>query len=171
MSDHPPADPARVERAHFDRAYEENWQAVFRFAAAWTNDRDAAEDIAQDAFVRLWGHRATFDWSEPALPWLLVTARRLAASRFRVLKRLVSFALAGPTVHELTVGDAGSPGVDRWIDARKAMARLTPRERAALVGVGLMGLSTAEVGRALGVSEGAVRALISRARARLGAEA
>jgi RNA polymerase sigma-70 factor (ECF subfamily) len=171
VNDHPQPDPQRIELARFDRTYQENWLDVFRLATAWTNDRDAAEDIAQDTFIRLWRHRGSFDWDRPALPWLLVTARRLAASRFRALRRLITFAVASPTIHELTVGDAGSPGMDRWIDTKKAMARLAPRERTALVAVELIGLSTAEAGDVLGVSDGAVRALISRARRKLGEDA
>jgi RNA polymerase sigma-70 factor (ECF subfamily) len=168
VTDHPQSDP---QRARFDRTYEENWLAVFRLATAWTNDRDAAEDIAQETFIRLWHHRGTFDWEQPALPWLLVTARRLSASRFRILKRLISLAIANPTVRELAISDAAGSVTDRWIDTKRAMARLAPRERTALIGVEVIGLSTAEAGLALGVSDGAVRALISRARRKLGEDA
>ena len=164
-------DPGSTERARFERTYEEDWLAVFRLATAWTNDRDAAEDIAQETFMRLWHHRTTFDWEHPALPWLLVTARHLCASRFRALKRLVSLARANPTVHELAVSDGDRSGTDRWIDTKRAMARLAPRERAALIGVEVIGLSTAEAGLVLGVTDGAVRALISRARRKLGEDA
>ena len=33
----------------YERAFEEHWADVFRFALAWTNDWTAAEDLAQDA--------------------------------------------------------------------------------------------------------------------------
>jgi RNA polymerase sigma-70 factor (ECF subfamily) len=171
LTDDPQAGHPDVERTRFERTYEEGWLAVFRLATAWTNDRDAAEDIAQETFIRLWRNRATFDWSQPALPWLLVTARRLSASRFRTLRRLVSLAHGNPTVHELAVSDAAGSGADRWIDAKRAMARLAPRERTALIGVEVIGLSTAEAGLVLGVTDGAVRALISRARRKLGEDA
>ncbi len=49
------------------------WTPVFRFALALTNDWDVAEDLAQEAFTRLWVHRATVDWERPMLPWLLNT--------------------------------------------------------------------------------------------------
>lgn len=38
-------------------AFERQWEDVFRFALAWTNDWAAAEDLAQDAYLRLWQQR------------------------------------------------------------------------------------------------------------------
>src|SRR5678816_2496049 len=55
----------------YERAFEAHWTDVFRFALAWTNEWTAAEDLAQDAYVRLWNHRDRLDWSRPVLPWLL----------------------------------------------------------------------------------------------------
>jgi len=160
-------DRDQADRARFERTYEENWLPVFRFATAWTNDRDAAEDIAQETFIRLWGHRATFDWDAHALPWLLVTARRLAVSRFRVLRRFLRLTVSEVTVREVAVRDGSTDMPDRWLDTSAALSRLAPRERAALMSVAVLGLSPAETGRVLGTSEGAVRALISRARKKL----
>src|SRR5262245_11101855 len=77
--------------AAFERAYREAWPAVFRFAVAWTNDLSAAEDITQEAFARLWQRRESFDWEQPAEPWLLVATRRLATDRFRRLRRIGRF--------------------------------------------------------------------------------
>ena len=60
---------------------------VYRFALALTNDLAEADDVAQEAFVRLWRTRATIDWTESAVGWLLVAARRVAQDRFRRLAR------------------------------------------------------------------------------------
>jgi DNA-directed RNA polymerase specialized sigma24 family protein len=54
--------------ASFEGAYREAWSAVFRFAAAWTNHLPAAEDIAQEAFARLWQRRTSIDWRQPVVP-------------------------------------------------------------------------------------------------------
>ena len=63
----------------YERAFQTHWGDVFRFALAWTlNDWAAAEDLAQEAFLRLWDHRGDLDWDRPVLPWLLVATRRLA---------------------------------------------------------------------------------------------
>ncbi len=145
----------------YKRAVAEHWTDVFRFALAWTNDWTAAEDLAQDAFLRLWSQRTRLDWSRPVLPWLLVTTRRLATDRFRALKR----RLAAPT-HEATI-DADPALRARWLDVCAALGGLSRLERTALVMTAVQGATYAEAGHTLGTSAGALRAAVSRARAKL----
>src|SRR5262245_1974282 len=114
----------------FDAAFREAWPSVFRFAVAWTNDLHAAEDIAQEAFTRLWDRRDSVDWDQPVIGWLLVVTRRIATDRFR--RRFSPFA--APRVRDL-----GEDGVAAWLDVRAAFGRLSARERAALITVGLLG--------------------------------
>lgn len=143
----------------YDRAYEAHWSDVFRFALAWTNDWAAAEDLAQEAYLRLWNHRTDLDWGRPVLPWLLVTTRRLATDRFRALRRRLL-----PTTQPSTV-DAGTH--DRWLDICKAMADLSPLERTAIVMTAVEGASYDEAALVLGTTAGALRAAVSRARTKL----
>jgi RNA polymerase sigma-70 factor (ECF subfamily) len=143
----------------YARAYEAHWNDVFRFALAWTNDWAAAEDVAQETFVRLWRHGGTFDWDRDVLPWLLVTARRLVADRFRMLRRRLLRHPAPATLDETTA--------DRWLDVQQAMTFLSPLERVSLVLTALEGRDSQEVARLLGTSAGAVRAAASRAREKL----
>jgi len=143
----------------FEQAYATHWRDVFRFAAAWTNDWAAAEDLAQEAFARLWRSRRDVDWDRPVLPWLIVTTRHLATDRFRALRR------------RLLPAPEREPDDDwarvRWLDVRTAMARLSPLERTAIVLTALEGWSYAEAAEALGTSAGALRAAVSRARDKL----
>jgi RNA polymerase sigma-70 factor, ECF subfamily len=143
----------------YERAFEEHWSDVFRFALAWTNDWSAAEDLAQEAYLRLWNQRARLDWSRPVLPWLLVTTRRLATDRFRALRRRLL-----PTSQPATLDQAVQA---RWLDVCAAMAELSPLERAALVMTAVEGATYEEAGRVLGTTAGALRAAVSRARTKL----
>ena len=140
----------------FQRAAEELWTPVFRFALALTNDLSEADDVAQEAFVRLWSRRATIDWGEPVLGWLLVTARRIALDRFR---RLGTAPAAPAGIDAATV--------ERFVDLRSELARLTSTERTAILLSAVEGWSADEIGAALGISAGAVRASASRGRAKL----
>jgi RNA polymerase sigma-70 factor (ECF subfamily) len=155
-------EPQRADaQRRFEHCYESSWLSTFRFALAWTNDWAAAEDLAQEAFLRLWAKRETIDWSRPMLPWLLQVTRRLATDRFRTLRKL------SPLV------DRQSDGLDgyarlRWLDLQAGLSVLTPAQRSALVLVTVLGLDTAEAAVVLGTSENGVRAAISRARKRLG---
>lgn len=145
----------------YERAFDEHWTDVFRFALAWTNDWTAAEDLAQEAYLRLWNHRGRIDWSRPVLPWLLVTTRRLATDRFRVLRR----RLLAPT-HSAPI-DTDPALRTRWLDVSAGMRDLSSLERTALVMTAVQGATYEEAGRALGTSAAALRAAVSRARAKL----
>jgi RNA polymerase sigma factor (sigma-70 family) len=150
----------------FQRAAEELWMPVYRFALALTNDLGEADDVAQEAFVRLWRTRARIDWSESAVSWLLVAARRVAQDRFRRLARELRLRPAPP----VPVGiDATT--VERFVDLRGQLAALTAHERAAILLSSAEGWSTEEIGAALGISDGAVRAAASRGRAKLARDA
>ena len=145
----------------YERAFEEHWTNAFRFALAWTNDWTAAEDLAQDAYLRLWSHRGGLDWNRPVLPWLLVATRRLATDRFRTLRR----RLAAPT-HAAPI-DADPALRTRWLDVSAAMDVLSPLERTALVMTAIQGASYEEAARVIGTTAGALRAAVSRARTKL----
>jgi RNA polymerase sigma-70 factor (ECF subfamily) len=143
----------------FERAFARHWEDVFRFVLAFTNDWGIAEDLTQESFSRLWQSRLTIDWERPMLPWLFVVSRRLAADRFRLLRRRIA-------------GGHSSSGPDeavraRWLDVRLAMGRLSPHERAALVLTTIQGFSYDEAAAALDAAAGAVRAAVSRAQAKL----
>jgi RNA polymerase sigma factor (sigma-70 family) len=145
----------------YERTFQDHWADVFRFALAWTNDWGAAEDLAQDAFLRLWDHRNQLDWERPVLPWLLVTTRRLATDRFRRLRRLVIGTPEGN-------GPDGDPTAQvRWLDVRAAMDDLSPLERTALVMTAVQGATYDEAAAVLGTTAGALRAAVSRARTKL----
>jgi RNA polymerase sigma-70 factor (ECF subfamily) len=149
----------------FQRAAEELWTPVYRFALAMTNDLAEADDVAQEAFVRLWDRRATIDWSEPILGWLLVTARRVGFDRFRRLARALRLRPATPA----SIG-VDPETIDAFVDLRAQLAGLTAAERTAILLSAVEGWTPDEIGAALGISAGAVRAAASRGRAKLAGE-
>ncbi|MFL5668807.1 MAG: RNA polymerase sigma factor [Chloroflexota bacterium] len=143
----------------YDRAFEAHWPDVFRFALAWTNDWAEAEDLTQEAYLRLWNHRGRLDWDRPVLPWLLVTVRRLATDRFRRMRRRLV------TASEPASLDASVQA--RWLDVQAAMGGLSPLERSALVMTAIEGGTYEEAAVVLGTTAGALRAAVSRARTKL----
>ncbi|HEY7132068.1 MAG TPA: sigma-70 family RNA polymerase sigma factor [Candidatus Limnocylindrales bacterium] len=154
---------AAIEPAElaWQRAYDEHWPDVFRFALAWTNDWAAAEDLAQEAFLRLWDQRNRLDWDRPVLPWLLVTTRHLATDRFRRLQRRLLAPTPSPSL------DADPTARARWLDVCAAMDDLSSLERTALVLTAVQGATYDEAAEVLGTTAGALRAAVSRARTKL----
>lgn len=151
------------EADDFDAIFRREWAPVFRLAVALTNDWDEAWDLSQDAFRRVWEARTRIDWERPARPLLLVTVRRLATDRFRRLRRRMTARLD----RHATGGPVDADDRVRWLDLTAELGRLLPTERAVIVLVGVNGSSYREAADVLGISEGAARALMSRARSKL----
>lgn len=147
---------------NYQLAFETHWQDVFRFSLAWTNDWASAEDLTQEAFLRLWRNRLALDWSRPVLPWLLVAARRLATDRFRTFRRRITAPKVDRTPEESVI--------DRWLDVQASMAALSALERSALILTMLDGVSYADAADALGKTQGSLRAAVARARVKLEAK-
>jgi RNA polymerase sigma factor (sigma-70 family) len=118
-------------------------------------DRD---DIVQEASLRAWQKRATFDPSRgTASAWLLaITAdqARKANRRRRPESHLLDLASI--------VRDA-----DQVVDVEHAVARLSTRQRLAVDCFYFVGLSIGETAAVMGCSEGTVKSTLADARGRL----
>lgn len=134
---------------------------LFRALCVLTGDRAEAEDLAQDAFVRVWSSWDRVGAMDDPTGYLYRTAMNGARSRYRrsvlALKRHLR-----PSEHrdELSMAD------DR-VELARSLARLTHKQRAAIVLLDILGLSSAEAGAVLGISSGTVRTQASRGRAEL----
>ncbi|HPC82644.1 MAG TPA: RNA polymerase sigma factor [Thermoanaerobaculaceae bacterium] len=133
-----------------------------------------AEDIAQEAFIRLW--RARHRWRPAATvrTYLFTIATRLALNRQRGWKRRPpEVSLALDDGQELEPAD-GAPDPERLAASSQLrrllageLASLPTAQRFALLLKTVGGLRYEEIAEALGVSAAAVESLLSRARARL----
>jgi RNA polymerase sigma-70 factor (ECF subfamily) len=137
------------------------------FAALWliTRNRHEAEELAQDAFLRLWerwDRVAAMDDPEGYL-------YRTAMNAFRSRARRASLALR--RIGRPSPTDDALAGVERREMLVQALASLTPRERAAVVLTDVLGYSSEEAGRWLRIKPVTVRVLASRGRGRLRQEA
>jgi len=145
----------------FEALYAERYRDVY--AAMWlvTRNRYEAEEIAQDAFLKIlerWERVRAFD--DP-VGYLYTTAMNVWRSRGRRAAVAVRKA-----THSLPADDSIA-SAERRVDVVRALATLTPRQRAAVVLTDLVGLTSDEAGRALGVRPSTVRVLAARARTAL----
>ena len=79
--------PMKTEKPSLREVFEAEESALLRFAHGILGRREVAEDIVQDAFLRLHAH-----WDEVANPraWLFRTIRNLSLNHLRDHKREVS---------------------------------------------------------------------------------
>jgi RNA polymerase sigma-70 factor (ECF subfamily) len=145
---------------------------LLHYLQRMVRDAAAAEELVQEAFLRV--HRARQRYRPDARfsTWLYRIATNLALNELRRPRRRnphQSVDAAGAP--ELA---AAAPAVDAIVHARRlggdleaALAALPERQRAALWLSAVEGLSYADVAQALEVSEQAVKALVHRARSKL----
>jgi RNA polymerase sigma-70 factor (ECF subfamily) len=137
---------------------------LFRFAFWLARDRQVAEDVVQEAYLRAWSARDRLAAEGALKGWLLTIVRREHA-RLYERKRLRTVQL-----DELV--DADSPELaaaeqKEVMDMRRAIFALDPDYREPLVLQVLMGYSTDEIATELGLTQGAVLTRLFRARHKL----
>ena len=141
--------------ADFTAFYRAAWPNAVRLAALLVQDARVAEDLAQEAFTRVFPK-----WSRVENPEAYLRVAVVNACRTWQTRRATERAKL-----PLVVGDAFADlAFDTLADA---VAALPYRQRAALVLRYHLGLSEAEIAEALGCRPGTVKSLTSRALAAL----
>jgi RNA polymerase sigma-70 factor (sigma-E family) len=143
------------------RLYQDHALAAVRLAYLLTGSRELAEDLVQEAFLRISPRLETLR-EEQAFPgYLRKTVLNLARAHFRRqrLERLTlrKHASISPRLEAAIVSD-----IDLREELWRALQRLPHRQRAALVLRYYEDLSTRDAAALLGTSVGAVKLLVSR---------
>ena len=152
---------------------------LLRYLERMTRDPAAAEELVQEAFLRVYRARARYAPEARFSTWILTIAGNAARNE---LRRPFRAAAHDPLDAEAEgaglVLAAQDPPSDELVDARRtgcglegALEALPERQREALWLRAVEGLSYAEVAQALETSEKSVKALIHRARVALAREA
>jgi RNA polymerase sigma-70 factor (ECF subfamily) len=161
---------AREERAA-GALYDRFASRVYGLGVVMLGNDQAAQDLVQDTFVKLWRSADRFDPERGRLEtWVLLAARSLAidALRRRVLDaRLTHTAEPTPTADPAAGPDDVAVVDDLAGRARLAMAHLSPEQRSALELTYFGGRTTAEVAALEGIPQGTAKTRIRSALLRL----
>jgi RNA polymerase sigma-70 factor (sigma-E family) len=152
---------AEVEarRPSLSELYERNAPAAVRLAYLLTGDRSVAEDITQDAFVRVSGRLAHLREGAAFDAYLRRAVVNLAKNHFR--RRAVERAYLERTRPEAATAGHEHPYVEREA-TMAALARLPQRQRAAIVLRFYEDLSEGTIAEILRCRNGTVRSLVTR---------
>lgn len=145
----------------FEALYRSSVDDVFAYAAALLRDRSAAEEVTAAAFERALRRGHTFDAARGShRAWLFGIVRNAALDELR--RRTRTAALAFDPAAEPEPATAESEP-ERRATVRAALAALDPRERELVALKFHAGLSNAEIGELLGVSESNAGTKVHRA--------
>ncbi|MEG6523192.1 RNA polymerase sigma factor SigX [Desulfotomaculum sp. 1211_IL3151] len=152
------------------KLYEEMYPKLVRQAAFMLGDVGAAEDAAQEAFLRL--YRQGLDEIENPSAWLTKVTNNLCYSHLRSegnrrrreekvgqAEEAVGFSLVVPSAEQLVVDREELQLI------RQALAELKPRDRMVLL-MKFSGYNYEEIAATLDVSKGSVGTFLARARER-----
>ena len=155
----------RVEaRARFDEFFEDEHERLFKALYFVTGNRQDAEELMQDAFMKLWERWDQIDRIADPTGYLF----RVALNGFRMRRRQAATALRRLT----PVVEERDPfvEVEMRADVQRLLLGLTVRQRAALLLVDLLGYSSEQAARILRVRPSTVRALATQGRRALRAK-
>jgi len=150
----------------FEEFFELEHERLLRALYLMTGNRHEAEDVMQDAFVRILEHWETVQWMDDPTGYLYRTAMNGFRTRYRrglmAIRRLAALA---PGHRDLFAE------VEISQDVRTVLSDLSPRQRAAIVLTELLGYTSEEAGQLMGITASTVRALSTQARLRAKAAA
>lgn len=141
---------------------------LFRVAHSVVRSRAEAEDVVQDAFVRVIEHRRSLPAVRDMRVYLIRIAWNLAIDRRRRLRpEQMDVSFAESLVTRDIPADDALQEVQQMKAVLREVEKLPKGERYVLLLSAVDELSTAEMAQVTGRSESAVRALLFRARGRL----
>jgi len=164
---------AASELDDFDTVVRLHWPAVFRFALASLRDRDAAQTLTQDCFMRVWRGRRSFRGGSSVKTWILRIAVNLVRdhvrnSRLRFWKRTAAAALDIQTAGERIAGEQLSSEArllrEERIRAIWEVGRNLPEQQRTVFLLRFVeDMDLLEIAAVMGLKEGTVKAHLFRA--------
>ncbi len=144
-----PLDGAPDRSALVAELYRREYLPMVRLAHLITGSNEVAEDVVQEAFVRMYRNWDRADQPGPYLRRIVVNG----CHDWHRRRRLERERLPRPVAEEV------GPEARELLDA---LARLNPRQRSALVLRFYVDMSEADVAQALGCRPGTVKSLVHR---------
>lgn len=160
-----------AEIQNFDEVVRVYWPRVFRFALVSLRDRDAAETVAQDCFLRAFQSRDRFRGESSVNTWLMRIAVNLVrdvgrSRRLQFWKKAVPIDASelGQWARTRDLSPEAKALVKEQLDAVwDVTSRLSQRQRTVFLLRFVEDLDLLEIVHATGMSEGAVKVHLFRA--------
>jgi RNA polymerase sigma-70 factor, ECF subfamily len=159
---------AAGDRGAFELLYREHVNRVYSLCARMVADRSRAEELTQDVFVRAWEKLHLFRGESSFATWLhrltvnLVLNARKSEGRQRTRFEENDEEMGGMDALPGVVGMPLPPG--DLLDLEEAVERLPPGARRVFVLHDVEGYKHEEIAEMLGVTSGATKAQLHRAR-------
>jgi RNA polymerase sigma-70 factor, ECF subfamily len=134
---------------------------LYQYFLAQARQRDLAQDLLQECWLRIHKARHTYRPGEPLLPWIYAIANHTRVDQYRKARRIAQVELPVEDTGRLETAQAPSktPAPELW----ELLKTLPAPQRETVLLLKVAGLSLQEVSRATGASVGAVKQRAHRA--------
>jgi RNA polymerase sigma-70 factor (ECF subfamily) len=149
----------------FEQFFDDERKRLFGALAVMSGNLAEAEEVMQDAFLKVWENWDRVAEMDSPEGFLYRTALNLYRKRLR--RAAVAIRKATSFMSE----DDALGGVETRDEIARMLRSLTAREREAIVLTAYLGYSTEEAGQLLGIRSSTVRVHTARARASLNRQA
>ena len=161
-----PAEDA-VGEATFERLFAQFSEPIYNYVRRMVGDADRAADITQDTFIKAYRKLSTLADDASTRSWVYRIATNTAIDEMR-RRRFIS-PMGDDERHDQRPDPRPGPEdevIGASIDERiqRALSRLRPNHRQCLILSDVEDMSAAQIGEVMGMSYGAVRTLLCRAR-------
>jgi RNA polymerase sigma-70 factor (ECF subfamily) len=154
---------ARRDEASFAELVQRYYKPVYRMVWRMMNGNAETEDVAQEAFIRLWANPAQIREAKALKGWLMRVASNLAIDRLR-RKPLADIETIGEIAdpQQETKSGNDAKAASRRVD--QAIAALPERQKLALTLVYFEGMSNIAAASVMEISVDAIESLLARGR-------
>ncbi|WOI52904.1 sigma-70 family RNA polymerase sigma factor [Parvularcula sp. LCG005] len=151
-----------IEASEFKQDLTELIPHLRAFARSLCNNRAAADDLAQEALLKAWRARASYEHGTNLKAWTFTILRNLFYSQQRRAWRSQPL---DQEVAEATLVAQDNPSASlELLELRMALPQLPVEQREALILVGAGGVSYEEAAAICGCAVGTIKSRVSRAR-------
>ena len=153
----------------FKRLVERYQSRLFNFLYRYLRDRETAEDLTQEVFLKVYQAASRFEPRAKVRTWIFTIAYNLAVNELRRRRRRRFFGFLVHEDREVTAIEASEAGDHLELEETmtEALGLLPHNQRAALLLRVRDELSYQEIAEILGVSRSSVESLLFRARERV----
>lgn len=145
------------DRQVFKAFFEGNFSSIVMFADKYLNDMEAAADVAQECFIRLWRGDMTFETEDKVRGFLYTMARNLALNKLKHDSIVSQYVERGMLESEEYLRD-NVIEEEVYSMIYKAIDELAPQSKKVIL-LSLQELSNGEIAEQLGISINSVRTL------------
>jgi RNA polymerase sigma-70 factor (ECF subfamily) len=150
------------DRKAFRTLYDKSAPVLFAICVRLMRDRDVAQDVLQEAMMRIWRKAHLFDASRGnAMAWMAVVTRNCALSRIAAAPPPSSSLDEAGVLPAVEARPSGDPVIAA--DVRECLKKLNEKYRKCITSIYLHGLSYEELATQMGAPLGSVKSWVHRA--------